>query len=300
MAEGPLPRLHSQQTEYQFELEIDIRKKRQRPLFQVSGKIIYEVEWINQKGPPVVLLEIDGATANREASFYVNLSCHPHIVRTFGFVRSTPGSVMLLQEYAPHGDLSELLRENGFKPTEKVLCTIFQQICDAMICLADNGIVHGDLACRNVLVFQADSNVTTKNLVKLTDFGLTRAKSVYSVVDSSAHSTMTMIPMRYVAPEILLKPDKLKYSEKSDVYSMGVLMWEACSYGELPYSFLHDDNDIRRRKLNDERLPRPPLCTDELWIIMNECWQQNPEYRPNFQALQKFLKSNTTQQPYSQ
>ena len=106
--------------------------------------------------------------------------------------------------------------------------------------------------------------------------------------------------MRYAAPEILQNPNKLNYSEKSDVYSMGVLMWEACSYGELPYSSLDDDDDVRKRKLNDERLPRPSLCSDQLWIIMNECWHQDPEYRPNFQTLKKFLKSNTTQQPYSQ
>ncbi len=100
---------------------------------------------------------------------------------------------------------------------------------------------------------------------------------------------MTIIPTRYAAPEIILSDDKLNYSEKSDVYSMGILMWEACSYGELPYSSLDNDYDVRRRKLNDERLPRPPLCTDELWIIINECWYQDPEYRPNFQTLKQAL-----------
>jgi len=110
-----------QQTQYQFQLDVDIRKTRPRPLFQGFGKAIYEVEWINRNGPPIILLKIDGAKAKREASFYVQLSFHPHIVRTFGIVQSNPGSVMLLQESAPHGDLSELLRENGFKPNEVVL-----------------------------------------------------------------------------------------------------------------------------------------------------------------------------------
>ncbi|CAF1140225.1 unnamed protein product [Rotaria sordida] len=199
-----------QQAQYRFELDVDIGKTRARPLFQGFGKSIYEVEWINRKGPPIILLKIDGAKANREASFYVQLGCHPNIVRTFGLVQCNPGSVMLLQECAPHGDLSELLRENGFKPTERVLRKIFQQICDAMICLVDNGITHGDLACRNVLVFRLNPIEPKENLVKLTDFGLTRGSTVYSTIDSPSMSTMTIIPVRYAAPEILQNPDRIK------------------------------------------------------------------------------------------
>ncbi|CAF0803669.1 unnamed protein product [Adineta steineri] len=279
----------SQQEHYQFQLDVDIRKTRTRPLFQGFGKSIYEVEWINRNGPPIILLKIDGAKANREASFYVKLSCHPYIVKTFGLVQCNPGSFMLLQECAPHGDLSELLRENGFKPIELVLRKIFLQICDAMICLADNGIIHGDLACRNVLVFQFNPIEPNGNLVKLTDFGLTRGSTIYSMVDSPSMTTMTIIPIRYVAPEILRNPDKSNYSEKSDVYSMGVLMWEACSYGELPYSSLSNDSDVRQRKLNNERLPQPSQCSHQLWRIINECFQQESSERPTFEKLKDLL-----------
>lgn len=289
MAEKPLSTSHEQQTEYQYQLDVHIRRQKKKPLFQAFGKAIYEVEWINQEGPPIILLKIDGAKANREASFYVHLSCHRHIVRTFGLVQSRPDSVMLLQELAPHGDLSEILRENEFKPTERVLFTIFEQICDALIFLAHNGVVHGDLACRNVLVFQSDPNEPKNNLVKLTDFGLTRASSLYSVVGSSAKTTMTIIPTRYAAPELLEETNKLNYSEKSDVYSMGTLMWEACSYGEVPYSTIDNDSEVRRRKLNDKRLPRPSVCSENLWTILNRCWNVKPDDRPTFQVLKQFL-----------
>jgi serine/threonine protein kinase len=285
----------SQQPQYQFQLDVDIRKTRTKPIFQGFGKSIYEAGWINRDGPPIILLKIDGAKANREASFYVQLGFHPHIVRTFGLVQCNPGSVMLLQECAPHGDLSELLRENGFKPIEQVLWEIFQQICDAMICLADNRIVHGDLACRNVLVFQSNATEPKGNLVKLTDFGLTRGSAIYSMVDSPSMSTMTTIPTRYVAPEILRNSVRSSYSEKSDIYSMGVLMWEACSYGQLPYSHLHDDSDVRKRKLNDERLPQPSQCSHQLWAIINECWHQESLNRPTFKILKESLPKLETE-----
>lgn len=282
----------SQQT--QFQLDVDIRKTRSKPLFQGFGKYIYEVEWINRKGPPIILMKIEGAKAKREASFYVQLSCHPNIVRTFGLVQSNPSSVMLLQEAAPHGDLSEHLRENGFKPSEQVLWEIFKQICDTMICLADNSIVHGDLACRNVLVFDSNSVEPKENLVKLTDFGLTRASTVYAVVPSPVMTTMTIIPVRYVAPEILQHHVNTTYSEKSDVYSMGILMWEACSYGQLPYFDLESDEDVRKQKLNNHRLPKPSLCGPQLWQAMNNCWDLNPSNRPPFKILKDQLPTTST------
>jgi serine/threonine protein kinase len=139
----------SLQKDYQFQLDIDIRKTKRRPLFQAPGKAIYEAEWISKPGPPIVLLRIDGAKARREASFYVQLGCHPHIVRTYGMLENDSNALILVQEYAIEGDLSEPLRGKEFRPSNPVLLEIFVQIIDAMICLADNGIVHGDLACRN-------------------------------------------------------------------------------------------------------------------------------------------------------
>ncbi|CAF1179202.1 unnamed protein product [Adineta ricciae] len=279
------------QPQCEYRLDIDIRRTKARPLFQGFGKFIYEVEWVNRKGPPIILLKIDGAKAKREASFYVKLSCHPHVVRTFGFVQSNPNSVMLLQECAPHGDLCELLRENGFKPTERVLWRIFEQICDAMVCLADNGIVHGDLACRNVLVFEYNHSKPDENLVKLTDFGLTRGSSLYSMVGAPTSSVISMVPIRYTAPEVLQNVTQPTLSVQSDVYSMGIFMWEACSYGEIPYSSIDDENEVRRIKLSGTKLSRPSRCNDQLWTLMNDCWQQSPEDRPNFQRLKRSLSS---------
>ena len=280
----PMP----QPLQHRYKLDVDIKIKTTKPLFQSSSKAIYEVEWINRQGPPIVLIQINEAAAIREASFYLHLSCHPHIVRTFGLVENGPNSVMLLQEHAPAGDLFELLREHGFRPPEAVLIEIFLQISDAMICLADNGIVHGDLACRNVLVFRSHAMELENNLVKLTDFGLTRDSNLSSEGNNTVSSTLLTIPVRYAAPEILQTMNEENYSEKSDVYSMGVLMWEACSRGVLPYASVENDNEVRNRKLKNEKLSRPP-CSSGLWHIIKECWHRRPESRPNFQYLKQSL-----------
>jgi hypothetical protein len=55
--------------------------------------------------------------------------------------------------------------------------------------LAYNGTVHGDLACRNVLIFRFDPMDPKRNLVKLTNFGLSRFSAIYSSVTGSVSTT---------------------------------------------------------------------------------------------------------------
>jgi serine/threonine protein kinase len=118
--------------------------------------------------------------------------------------------------------------------------------------VARKEIVHGDLGCRNVLVFRIDQPVPKKNLVKITDFGLAR-----SLKRLSNFHKPSIISIRYCALEILRNDDQSSYSEKCDVYSMGVLMWEALSNGEIPYSSISDDEEVKTKKLNKEKLERP-------------------------------------------
>jgi len=230
----------SRDKNFQYTLDVDVKKKKVRPLFQTFGKTIYHAEWLpsNDGRPDVVLLKIDGARANKEASFYVDVSRHPHIVRTFGLVReddNNTNAVMLLQEYASEGSLYELLCERKKPLDEKILIEIFLQIIDAMSYLSLNNVVHGDLASRNVLVFRFDEKDPRNIVVKITDFGLSRYSKIYSQVATVARTTLNTIPIRYSAPEILSTSVTANdYTEKSDVYAMGVLMWEAYSRGAIP------------------------------------------------------------------
>jgi serine/threonine protein kinase len=167
---------------------------------------------------------------------------------------------------------------------------MFLQIVDAMIFLAFNNVVHGDLGCRNVLVFRFDENNPRNNIVKITDFGLGRHSSLYSLASGAAKTTLNIIPVRYVAPEILSKnitPDD--YTEKSDVYSMGVLMWEAYSRGTIPWAKFSDDDQVIRRVMNGELLLKPSNCSESYWSIICKTWSKLPKDRPTFSELKHLL-----------
>ncbi|CAF1259878.1 unnamed protein product [Didymodactylos carnosus] len=290
----------SKNKNYQYTLDIDVKKKSGRPLFQTFGKSIYHAQWLpnNDNRPEIILLKVDGAHAKKEASFYVDLSRHPHIVRTYGLVRERndggdnddTNSIMLLQEYAHMGSLYDLLQERKKVPDEKILIEIFLQIIDAMIFLAFNNVVHGDLACRNVLIFRFDETSSRNIIVKVTDFGLSRHSKLYSVTPGASKTTLNIIPTRYAAPEILginITPDD--FTEKSDVYSMGILMWEAYSRGTIPWSKIENDNEVIRRVTNGELLPKPSNCSELYWLIICKTWSKSLKDRPTFSELKCLL-----------
>ncbi len=272
-----------------------MKRKAGRPLFQTFGKTIYYADWLptNQNRPEVILLKIDGARAKKQPSFYVDLSRHPHMVLYMNKIMMK--KVMLLQEHASMGSLYDLLQERTKTPNENILIQIFLQIIDAMTFLAFNNVVHADLACRNVLVFRFDEDNPRNIIVKITDFGLSRHSTLYSLAPGAAKTTLNIIPVRYVAPEILsTNVTSDDYTEKSDVYSMGVLMWEAYSRGAIPWSKISDDDEVIRRVMNGELLPKPSNCNESYWSIICKTWSKFPKDRPTFDELKHLL----TQQYY--
>lgn len=280
---------------YQYTLDVDVKKKKGRPLFQTSEKTIYHAQWLpnNDGRPDIVLLKIEGARANKQASFYVDLSRHSHIVRTFGLVREDDdvgNSIMLLQEYASEGSLYELLHERKKPLDEKILIDIFLQVIDAMSYLAFNNVVHGDLACRNILVFRFDEKDSRNIVVKVTDFGLSRHSKIYTEVATVARTALNTIPVRFSAPEILsTNVSTNDYSEKTDIYAMGVLMWEAYSRGTPPWANIQNDDDVIRRVRNGDMLEQPENCSPRYWDIIIRTWNQLPNQRPTFSELENLF-----------
>ena len=200
---------------------------RDKYLYGKNGRRIYHGHWLEHQVGPCIIIEMINSIGQHEAFFYRQLNNHQTIIQTYGELENVDNYVIYVQEFAPYGNLSDSLYEESLSQT--ILLEIFLQIADGMSYIASQAIVHGDLTCRSILVFRKDLKQTKNNLVKITDFRLARYLN-----DSTIDATKLPVSKRYCALEILRCNIASNYTEKSDIYSMGVLMWEAVSNSEVP------------------------------------------------------------------
>ncbi|XP_052785913.1 tyrosine-protein kinase Fer-like isoform X2 [Mya arenaria] len=198
---------------------------------------------------------------------------HPNIVQFIG-IAAQRQPVMIIMEYVSGGALLNFLRKEGKKQSRLKAAQMCVDAACGMAYLSDKGCIHRDLAARNCLV--GDNNV-----VKISDFGMSREEEEYTVSDG-----MKQIPIKWTAPEAL---NYGKYTAVCDVWSYGILMWEVFSNGTTPYPGW--TNAISREKVEQGyRMPAPQNTPDSVYQLMLRCWDANPATRISFHDLHTQLK----------
>ena len=135
--------------------------------------------------------------------------------------------------------------------------------------IASKHIVHRDLAARNILL-------TDSFNAKISDFGLS-----FCTDDKSSSFLPKKLPVKWLSIEAIMS--KI-FSEKSDVWAFGVLMYEVFSFGETPYKNVIFEELVEFLQ-SGQRLACPEAANRETYEIMLSCWEENPEDRPNFESL---------------
>lgn len=113
------------------------------------------------------------------------------------------------------GDLSKKVAEAKIAPLEEErILDWFTQICLGLKHVHDRKILHRDLKSQNIFL-------TKSGIVKLGDFGIAK------ILNSTRENARTMIGTPYyLSPEIV---DNKPYSFKSDIWSLGVILYELCT-----------------------------------------------------------------------
>lgn len=207
---------------------------------------------------------------------------HENIVRLYGVVLSTD-SLMLVTELAHLRSLLECLKDSDLRVkflTVPVLCDFAQQICNGMMYLESNRLIHRDLAARNILVF-------SKNKVKISDFGLSRALGVGKDYYKTNFNVNLKLPIAWCAPECV---NYLKFTSASDVWAYAVCLWEMFSYGFQPWPAFTGHQILEAiDKPNFQRLEQPECCPKEYYTLMIKCWNHDPLKRPKFSEIYQLL-----------
>ena len=190
----------------------------------------------------------------------------------------------IVMEYMENGDLHEFLQDyepslsdTMLEPNQlpiSILIYMTVQIASGMRYLASLRYVHRDLATRNCLVGQ-------NFVVKISDFGMSRSlyESSYYRVKGRA-----MLPIRWMASESFYG----RFSEKTDVWSYGVTMWEIFTLGKhQPYEDIDDQDLIQDaiRGLSRQLLDKPECCPINVYEVMLRCWEYVPDERADFEEI---------------
>ncbi|XP_052873844.1 activated Cdc42 kinase-like [Anopheles cruzii] len=200
---------------------------------------------------------------------------HENIVRLYGVVLDTE-SLMLVTELAHLRSLLECLKDPGLRVsflTVPTLCEFASQICNGMMYLENKRFIHRDLAARNILVF-------SKNKVKISDFGLSRALGVGKDYYQTNFNVNLKLPIAWCAPECI---NFLRFTHASDVWAYGVCLWEIFSYGFQPWAALTGHQILEAiDEPHYQRLEKPECCPKEYYGLMLKCWQHDATKRPRF------------------
>ncbi|KAK4285664.1 hypothetical protein QN277_002333 [Acacia crassicarpa] len=215
----------------------------------------------------------------READILSKLH-HPNVVAFYGVVQDGPGGTLAtVTEFMVDGSLRHvLLRKDRYLDRRKRLI-IAMDAAFGMEYLHSKNIVHFDLKCDNLLVNLKDP---LRPICKVGDFGLSKIKR-NTLVSGGVRGTLP-----WMAPE-LLNGSSNKVSEKVDVFSFGIVLWEILT-GEEPYANMHYGAIIGGIVNNTLRPTIPSYCDNEWRQLMEQCWAPNPSVRPSFTEIARRLR----------
>ncbi|XP_014209041.1 mitogen-activated protein kinase kinase kinase 12 isoform X2 [Copidosoma floridanum] len=196
---------------------------------------------------------------------------HPNIVQFKGVCTQAP-CYCIIMEFCPSGPLYDWLRVNKSVPPSR-LSSWSRQIAAGMKYLHDHKIIHRDLKSPNVLIGREE-------IVKISDFGTSREWN-----EKSARMTFAGT-VAWMAPEIIRNEP---CSEKVDIWSYGVVLWELLS-GEIPYKDVDSSAIMYGVGNNSLRLPIPKTCPDGYKLLVEQCWASKPRNRPSFKQIESHLQ----------
>lgn len=201
---------------------------------------------------------------------------HPHLLRLQTAGCDESGRVYVATEPVDGEHLGSWLLANGpLSPSQ--LVRVVLPICEALEYLHERGLVHGHLRPSNVFLFGSGARLSAK----LLDTGLTLFRSTRSV---ESPSTRVLVEPEYLCPERIRGS---RANALSDVYGMGVLMYEALC-GRPPFSA--PEPSITRTRHLEQQPPALPSRAERLETIVLRCLAKEPSRRyPSIGALRQAL-----------
>eukprot|EP01125_Pyxidicula_operculata_P011575 TRINITY_DN3792_c0_g3_i1.p1 TRINITY_DN3792_c0_g3~~TRINITY_DN3792_c0_g3_i1.p1 ORF type:complete len:1898 (+),score=455.03 TRINITY_DN3792_c0_g3_i1:41-5695(+) len=211
----------------------------------------------------------------RHEVFVMSNLMHPNLVKLSAF---SLDPFAIIMEYLPYGNLYEFLNDPKSPRHWAIGMKIAIDIARGMLYMhtCKPPIVHRDLKSPNVLLLSTDPTVPI--CAKVADFGT--GVFMYTPTLKVPRSKRDVANPTWLAPEIMFEHP---FTEKSDIYSYGIILWEIVSR-EHPFEKFHFDFMF---ELEDAikigvRPAFPSYCPPIYRDLVNLCWDADPNIRPGF------------------
>lgn len=245
---------------------------------QIVGKGSFGVVWKGKWGGEQVAIKHINSNSERKAFIaevrQLSRVTHPNIIKLYGACTKIP--VCLVMEYAEVGSLYDILHSNlqphytsGHAISWSLQCA---QGAAYLHNMRPKPLIHRDLKPSNLLLFQ------NGQVLKICDFGTACDLNTYMTNDKGSAAWM--------APEVF---EGSKYTEKCDVFSWGVILWEILSRKK---PFENIGGSAYRIMWAVHTGQRPPLlqnCPQPIEDLMVRCWNKVPSERPSMNEIVEFM-----------
>ncbi|CAG8738502.1 15917_t:CDS:2, partial [Cetraspora pellucida] len=241
---------------------------------------VYSAEYCGTKIVFKVLEDNNIRTTTNEIKQHMEVNNHENIVKFLGVSDNDSGNYMIVMQYANGGTLRKYLEdkisENNFKILWTELIQIAEQIIFGLQHLHDNNVVHGDLNPSNILVVLNEDQF---NRVVIADFG-----SATKLDDSLISIYGKSFTIEYTDPQFFINEKMIVPTFKSDIYSLGIILWELTS-GIRPFPTVENKVSLIRTISRGKREKKIRGIPSSYVKIYKKCWKTNPKKRPGLEKI---------------
>ena len=231
--------------------EVAIKKLRNTYNVEFIDNFIKEIAIMSELRHPNVLLFMGSCNSNNESGQYI------------------------ITEYMPRGSLYDILHDSSIILDWELIKTMALDAIKGLEFLHSSSppVLHGDFKSLNLLV-------DNKWNLKVADFGLSKLKK------NGNQMLFTKTSIAWTAPEVLQGD---VYSEKADVYSFSIVLWELMTRS-LPYIDINQLH-LALAIIDGKRPIISNTWSNELIQLLNDCWNPEANARPTCKQIRKRIEA---------
>ncbi|CAH1257745.1 NPR1 [Branchiostoma lanceolatum] len=244
------------------------------------------------KGNVVALKWVEPKKAHLNKTLLLELKqlrdlTHPNVTMFVGAcLEPATSNCFILTEYCPRGSLQDILENDSLTLDWMFRFSLMLDIVKGMAFIHNSFLKsHGQLCSSNCVV-------DSRFVLKVTDFGL---MSLRKRSTDKTHAYYTKL--LYRAPELLRGSVPARGSQKGDVYSFAIIVQEIvfrCGTFYRRDGCLLPEDMIKRVQHSEEPPYRPTVredaCPQNVSSLMEKCWSEDPDERPDFHSLRGVVK----------